>query len=376
MDEYKINTYITLKLENKKTNIYVKGENFGLHCKKLILNIKLDEFQNFDKFTSMDEFAEYYVEKSIKNRSLKGHLIDPKVEFQAHCSNIQVWAENDYDTRLLHSGLSFPLLKKLTEMDDPVAKKVFKDEIAKRFTSNNINTQRFLAEEGYLTYLNDEEIESLLIPYNEVNVTKSDNYEVLGLIYTSKGHEYLEKQDLNTSNKYFQKAKEHFESFLEVNSKKWDVWYDLAHILNHLGKYEEAEEKYKRALEINPDDAYIWNELGLFLEKLNRYEEAIESYQESININSEQENTWFQIGVALNMLKKFEEAFNALLKSIKINPNNYMAWYSIGFALYKLYRYSDAIHCLEKALELNPENLRILEGLRHLRKNAINFYRF
>ena len=112
MYKYKINRYITLKLENEKTNIYVKGQNLGLFCKKLILNLELDELQKFDKFTSMDEFAEHYVEKSNNNHSLKGHLIDPKVEFQAHCSNIQVWAENDYDTRLLHSGLSFPLLKK------------------------------------------------------------------------------------------------------------------------------------------------------------------------------------------------------------------------------------------------------------------------
>lgn len=61
--------------------------------------------------------------------------ITPEEEFWGHCSNLQAWVENNYDTRLLHSNIAFPLLKKLTEAGDPNTNKVFKEEIARRFES-------------------------------------------------------------------------------------------------------------------------------------------------------------------------------------------------------------------------------------------------
>lgn len=36
--EFRVNDYITLKLEDSKPNLYVKGEEF-IQCKRLILNI-------------------------------------------------------------------------------------------------------------------------------------------------------------------------------------------------------------------------------------------------------------------------------------------------------------------------------------------------
>ncbi|TKJ20828.1 MAG: hypothetical protein CEE43_11315 [Promethearchaeota archaeon Loki_b32] len=37
--EYKINNYITLKLEDETTQIYVNDENLGIFCKKLFINV-------------------------------------------------------------------------------------------------------------------------------------------------------------------------------------------------------------------------------------------------------------------------------------------------------------------------------------------------
>ncbi len=41
MKEFKVNEYITLKLEGIKTNIYVKGQLFN-QCKFLLLNIPIE----------------------------------------------------------------------------------------------------------------------------------------------------------------------------------------------------------------------------------------------------------------------------------------------------------------------------------------------
>jgi len=76
--------------------------------------------------------------------------------------NLQVWAENNYNTRLLLSNLAFPLLRRLTEVGDPIARKVFKDEIIKRILSYELNVIRFLIGEGYFKYFDSKEIEILI----------------------------------------------------------------------------------------------------------------------------------------------------------------------------------------------------------------------
>lgn len=63
--------------------------------------------------------------------------------------------------RLLHSNLSFPLLKRLTGIGDPIAKKVFREEVIKRFVSGYEPVKQFLLEEGYLDLFSEEELESL-----------------------------------------------------------------------------------------------------------------------------------------------------------------------------------------------------------------------
>lgn len=55
--EFHINEYLSLKLEEGKTNIYVNG-NFFRSCGSLILNIPTDELEYFDEVKSIDEIAE------------------------------------------------------------------------------------------------------------------------------------------------------------------------------------------------------------------------------------------------------------------------------------------------------------------------------
>ncbi|MHA1255853.1 MAG: leucine-rich repeat domain-containing protein [Promethearchaeota archaeon] len=159
MREFKINDFLSLKLQNNRTHIYVKNRIFT-QCMYLLLNIPVDRIRDYDIIDSIDEAAE------VLDRSLEGsrspQLITPEEEFVGHCSNIQVWAENDYDTRILHRNLAFPLLKKLSDVGDPIAKKKFKEEIALRYSSGHSTVITFLSQSGYLKYLSSEELECLL----------------------------------------------------------------------------------------------------------------------------------------------------------------------------------------------------------------------
>ncbi|MFX1599361.1 MAG: hypothetical protein ACFFB6_02060, partial [Promethearchaeota archaeon] len=136
MKEFKINRYITLKLERNKTNIYV-NERLFKQCYYLKLNIPVNKIISLENIESIDEAVDKL--GSINDSRKQEVSIDPETEFMAHCSNLQVWIENNYNSRLIHSNLAFPLLKKLYEVNDPLAKKVFKEEIIERFKSGYPN---------------------------------------------------------------------------------------------------------------------------------------------------------------------------------------------------------------------------------------------
>ena len=162
MEKFRINEYLTLKLENNKTNIYVNGKKF-IQCKYLLINPPKN--QDFETFDSIDEYSEILSPELEINLKIEDLGISYEEEFRAHCSNLQVWAENKYDSRLLKSNLSFPLLKKLTEVGDPLARNVFKEEIGKRLESGYLPVMEYLNKEGYINYLeNDEMYYSLLEP--------------------------------------------------------------------------------------------------------------------------------------------------------------------------------------------------------------------
>lgn len=63
--------------------------------------------------------------------------------------------------RLIDCRLGFPILKRLTELADPKAKRVFKEEIAKRINSNYAPVIRYLLIENYLENFDDEELKSI-----------------------------------------------------------------------------------------------------------------------------------------------------------------------------------------------------------------------
>ena len=162
MKAFKVNEYITLKLEGGKTNIYFKNQLFN-QCKFLMLTIPVDKISTFEEIESIDEAL------GKLNRKMDTHRfkISPEVEFWGHCSNLQVWYENNYDTRLLHRNIAFPLLKKLTDVGDFKANEVFKEEIQKRLLSGNKNIIIYLMNQNYFQYLDTQ---SLTLLFNSGDV--------------------------------------------------------------------------------------------------------------------------------------------------------------------------------------------------------------
>ena len=166
--EFKINEYLKLKLENGRTVIYVNNRRFQ-QCMYLLLNIPVDRIEDYDEINSIDEAAA----KLDRSMERSHRIVSPQTEFWGHCSNIQAWADNEYDTRILHRNLAFPLLKALADVGDPMAKKKFKEEIAMRYATGHPTVIRFLTQNGYLYYLSEDEFESMLL---DIDFPSIDEY--------------------------------------------------------------------------------------------------------------------------------------------------------------------------------------------------------
>jgi len=152
---FKISDYITLKLENNKTKIYVKGEKF-MNCMFLMLTIPKHDITIYDEVESIDDAVDI-LDGSMEHER-QTYDITPEEEFMGHCSNIQAWVENNYNTRILHSNISFPLLKQLVNAGDEMAKKVFGEEVVSRYLKGNATVRVFLNLGGFFNYLKKEQL--------------------------------------------------------------------------------------------------------------------------------------------------------------------------------------------------------------------------
>ena len=110
----------------------------------LMIDISPALVGDYDEINSIDEATDVNNLKLPFQVEDIDYNIEPEQEFIGHCSNLKVWTEHQYDTRLLHSSLAFPLLKELMTVGDPIAKKRFKEEVTLRFSSGYPSTILFL----------------------------------------------------------------------------------------------------------------------------------------------------------------------------------------------------------------------------------------
>ena len=180
MKEFEISKYLSLKLENGKTNIYVDNKIFQ-QCKYILINIPIDA-SNGCEFESIDEYIEAYKKIEVITKK-KLEKLPPEVEFWGHCSNLHYWYLKQYDTNMIHHELAFPLLKALTDTGDHIAKIKFKEEIAKRFGTGYLLVTKYLNIEGYLDYLDEEELLLSVKGALENSLKKLDDQAVEWLIW-------------------------------------------------------------------------------------------------------------------------------------------------------------------------------------------------
>ena len=80
-NEFKLNDFLTVRFEGKKSIIYVKNKPVTI-CKYLLMNIPTVEVNDYD---SIDEASEFYSRQLEKEITPEQVGLTPEEEFKAHC---------------------------------------------------------------------------------------------------------------------------------------------------------------------------------------------------------------------------------------------------------------------------------------------------
>ncbi len=146
----------------QRARVLVDGKPF-LHCSFIVASIPVDtnDDENAtspaannrndspDQINSIDDLAASLEHDArVLEVTNARRYLTPAEEVLAHASNLQAWAENDYDTRLLHSNIAFPLLKELVKVGDDKATRAFNIELNKRITNGNLATRKLILHIG------------------------------------------------------------------------------------------------------------------------------------------------------------------------------------------------------------------------------------
>jgi hypothetical protein len=392
MKEFIINKYITIKLLEQESVIYVNKEVFAA-CKLLILNIPKKKFQDFDDASSIDEASGILSNIEPIFNEYKGE-IPPETEFWGHCSNIQTWAENDYDTRILHSSLAFPLLKRLTEVGDPTARRVFKEEIAARIENGYLPVVLFLIIENYFTYLEKDELEFLFLKNNhklKKNLVKALEDEnaikkyVLPILYNlsmlgdidSKAilrkeiKKFLSEPNFSDLDLFFEKNYFKFINQTKLNSKLKKIQPDLVKSLKLLSELRRRTGKsFKQIIKIKNKSRMKYSVEDFILTGIGLYKSGLTSVPPLIKSI----NTFKILDLAINDLTGIPDELGNLsnLKTLYLNgnllrilPENIINLKNLEFldlSNNKLRILPESIGNLNqlKVLRLNNNNLKIL----------------
>lgn len=176
------------------------------------------------------------------------------------------------------------------------------------------------------------------------------------------GHEFFEAlHDLATAQAQigdFTSALNNYQKCLKFGNSSYELFFNIARILDDLKRFEEAVDFYDKGLALKPDYAFGWYNKGNSLYDLKRYYEAITHFDKAINLKPDYPEAWVNKGVTLHDLKRYEEAIAHYDKALNLNPAYPEAWVNKGVTLHDLKRYDEAIAHYDKGLTLKSDYAR------------------
>lgn len=127
----------------------------------------------------------------------------------------------------------------------------------------------------------------------------------------------------------------------------------LAQIYESEEKYEAAIDEYVKAIEINTKDYDSYYQIAFLLNKNSKQEEAEEMLEDLLAKKPEYYKASDLLGTILYDQEKFKQAVSVYLEALKYNPTRYELYYGLGMTYTRLNDFQTAKKYYEKAAAIN-----------------------
>ena len=184
---------------------------------------------------------------------------------------------------------------------------------------------------------------------------------------------YMKLDDLNSANKYLQKA-------LELNKEKYsDEGDELGQLINDLknanktltsGFINEAIEESKVLINKYKDNSICYYRLGFAYKENKDFDNAIINFNKAIQLNPYNSKYKDEIRNISNVemlkgkeaydLKDYQMALDYFNKALEYDPSNSAAMFRIGNIYYAIKEYKKAANVLQDGLNINNRNYKVL----------------
>lgn len=157
----------------------------------------------------------------------------------------------------------------------------------------------------------------------------------------------------------FKVAIERYQQFLGIVPNHEQTHFNLALVLEELGRIEPAIEHYKKSITIAADNAAAHRQLGDAYTKLQRPDEAIKAYQQALTIQADDVSTIIKLGNLFIAAQLLTESILLYEQALTTLPDNALVHRHLGASLQRMGRMKEAIKCFEQALSLRPDYVAV-----------------
>ncbi len=186
--------------------------------------------------------------------------------------------------------------------------------------------------------------DSARIVYNTgVSSDSKSIYNYIGL-----GETYLDENNPQKANEYFNKAK-------DITSSKDINQYLLlanAYTMNSHPDCQQAINLLNKATEYNNKNADVYYQLGQAHECLNRGGEAVSAYERAGELNPAYAKAYTRVGVIWRLARNYNQALTAFQKAVAIDPNFPPAYREMAELYFYTGQFDVASQTYQKYLDL------------------------
>jgi tetratricopeptide (TPR) repeat protein len=150
--------------------------------------------------------------------------------------------------------------------------------------------------------------------------------------------------------------------------------FNLAVLLQEMGKSGEASDRFAEALRLRPDYREAHVKLGTLLQMAGKLPEAIDHYEQALRGQPDDADVLCNLGSALQQMGRLPEAIAHYEQCLRVRPDDADAHYNLGNALQQMGNLPEAIAHYEQCLLIRPDYARVNSGISALvaAREAVN----